>query len=160
MKCSRSTACALISALIVANAVPAQFPTTPTTTPKNYADYYQQHVTNFRQPPTNIRNYTINKYYLQNPNISPYLNLTRRGGGAYVNNYYHYVLPEVERRSSMPVAAGGPVSPLATPMPSNLPAVGPTRSAVSAPLVPTGPMSPTSSYSNYSQQYSKWYGGR
>ena len=68
--------------------------------PQSYSNYYNQHVQNYYRPPVNVRDYTIDKYYARNPNLSPYLNLARRGSGDSLNNYYRYVRPEVQRRSA------------------------------------------------------------
>ncbi len=62
----------------------------------DYTSHYVRHVQNYHRPPTRIRDYIFDKYFLVNPNLSPYLNLTRRN--IYGNNYYQRVLPERERR--------------------------------------------------------------
>ena len=84
--------------------------------PANYRDYYMQHVENYNRPPTNVRNYTIDKYYLQNPNVSPYSMLTRHN--PYGNNYYQYTLPEQQRRAEMNAPRPEPIFTASTPVPS------------------------------------------
>ena len=75
----------------------------PNQQPKSYSSYYNSQLQSYHKAPVNgIRNYTIDKYYAHNSNLSPYLNLTRRGGGPdSLNNYYRYVRPEVQRRSNV-----------------------------------------------------------
>jgi hypothetical protein len=65
-----------------------------------------QSVQQYKRPQASARNYIIDKYYYHNPNISPYLNLTRWSGANSINNYYRYVLPEVERRAAAPQRPG------------------------------------------------------
>jgi hypothetical protein len=81
---------------------------TPSQTPKAYTDYYTQHLQNYRRPPVNVRDYTIDRYYYHNPSLSPYLNLARRSGAGNLNNYYRYVKPEIERRSQYDPARNPP----------------------------------------------------
>ena len=67
--------------------------------PKNYSDYYTRDTSRtYKRPPTDVRQYTFDKYYYHNPNISPYLNLARHN--RYGNNYYQRVLPEQQRREA------------------------------------------------------------
>ena len=150
MKCSRSTVCALTLALMVVNGVPAQYQPTPMTQPRNYTDYYQKHIQSFQRPPTNVRTYTIDKYYYRNPSISPYLNLTRRHGPA-VNNYYQYVLPELQRRQQAAAKPGA--LPYTLPAHS-YPAVGPIHTSKPA-VTPPG----VGGMSNYMKHNYNWYGG-
>ncbi len=121
--------------------------------PKNYTDYYNRHLQNFKRPPTNIRDYTFDKYYYHNPNVSPYLNLARHN--RYGNNYYQRVLPEVERRA----AANYPVrsKPVYTaPVPTGVVAnVGPRMGPVPTPAY-TGTQVPKS----YGNSYLKNFYGR
>ncbi|HEY6564814.1 MAG TPA: hypothetical protein VIY86_09985 [Pirellulaceae bacterium] len=63
-----------------------------------YSSYYQQQWQTYHRPSSSPQNYTIDRYFYHRPTISPYLNLARRSG-PYVNNYYAYVKPEVERRN-------------------------------------------------------------
>ena len=86
----------IAAAFAVAWVAPARTQYQPTA-PKNYTDYYSQHIQNYKRPPTDVRQYTIDKYYYHNPNISPYLNLARHN--RYGNNYYQRVLPEQQRRA-------------------------------------------------------------
>lgn len=62
----------------------------------DYTSFYLRHLEQFRRPPVNINDYIFDKYFFYNPNVSPYLNLTRRN--IYGNNYYQRVLPERARR--------------------------------------------------------------
>jgi len=76
------------------------FAASTTTMPRtSYSDYYSQQLRNYRRPPQSARQYTIDNYFYQNPAVSPYSNLMRRGD-SYVNNYYQYVLPEQQRRAA------------------------------------------------------------
>lgn len=90
-------------------------------------------VQNFRRPPVNARDYTIDRYFLRNPNLSPYLNLARLPDPFAVNNYHRFVLPEVQRRSTQAPRPGSPVTspPRAThqmtgPMHAPVPLPSPT----------------------------------
>lgn len=74
-------------------------------TPQSYTQYYNQNLQSYYRPSANVRDYTIDRYFYHDPNLSPYLNLTRRTGASNLNNYYRYVVPEIERRDSLaPVA--------------------------------------------------------
>ncbi len=99
---------------------------------KSYTDYYMESVQSYKRPPVNVRDYTIDKYYYHNPNLSPYLNLTRWRGVNSINNYYHYVLPEVNRRSSGPRPTG-PAGPAPVLPPQNYPMTGPIHTPVPLP---------------------------
>jgi hypothetical protein len=106
-------------------------PRTSTGSPqRSYSDYYMESVQNFRRPPVNVRDYTIDKYYYRNPNLSPYLNLTRWPTGNSINNYYRYVLPEVERRAAQPPRPG--TSAGSSPVPA-YPMTGPIHTPVPMP---------------------------
>lgn len=138
-------------AFAVAWVAPAQTQYQPNP-PQNYADYYGQHLQQYHRPPVNVRDYTINKYYYHNPNISPYLNLARHN--RYGNNYYQRVLPEVERRAA--VAAERPKPVYTSPVPTGVVAnVGPTHSALPTPAY-TGTQVPKS----YGNSYFKNFYGR
>ena len=67
--------------------------------PQTYTEYYNKQLKTYHRPPTDVRNYTIDKYFYHRPTLSPYLNLGRRTGPNTLNNYYKYVRPEVQRRS-------------------------------------------------------------
>ncbi len=94
---------------------------------QSYADYYMNSMYHYQRPQASARNYIIDKYYYQNPNISPYLNLARRSGPNAVNNYYRYVLPEVQRRSVGPRQPG--IGASSSPI-SSYPTTGPIHTAV------------------------------
>jgi hypothetical protein len=144
--------CLIAVAFAVAWVAPAQ-PQYEPSPPKNYANYYSQHLQQYHRPPVDPRDYRFDKYYYHNPNISPYLNLVRHN--QYGNNYYQRVLPEVERRAvanaperSKPVYT----SPVPTGVVANL---GPTHSAVPTPAY-TGVEVPKS----YGNSYLKNFYGR
>ncbi len=70
--------------------------------PQTYSNYYSKQLKSYHRPPTRPADYTIDRMYQQNPNISPYLNLTRRPSrNVGMNNYYRYVRPELERRQTL-----------------------------------------------------------
>ena len=139
-------------AFAIAWVAPAQTQYQPNP-PKNYSDYYSQHLQTYKRPPVDVGRYTFDKYYYHNPNISPYLNLARHN--RYGNNYYQRVLPEQQRRE----AANRPVrsKPVYTaPVPTGVVAnVGPVHSAVPAPSY-TGTQVPKS----YGNSYLKNFYGR
>jgi hypothetical protein len=118
---------------------------------RSYSDYYMESIQNYHRPPVNVRDYTIDKYYYRNPNLSPYLNLARRPTPNSINNYYRYVLPEVERRSGQIPAPGSPA--YTSPVP-NPPMTGPIHTPVPLP-------SPTSFHDNlpYFNNYYGNFGG-
>ena len=98
--------------------------------PKNYTDYYMKHVQNFNRPPVNIRDYTIDKYYLHNPNVSPYSMLGRFN--PYGNNYYQYTRPELERRAVANAPRPKPVFNATAQVPTGVVA-GPIHTAMPVP---------------------------
>ena len=73
---------------------------------QNYEDVYNNELGKRTQPNISPGLYTYDRVYYNNPAISPYENLMRRGtvGGA---NYQLYVRPEEEARAA--VAAAQPV---------------------------------------------------
>ena len=73
---------------------------------QSYSDYYNEQLRYHHQPQADVRNYTIDTYFYQRPTLSPYLNLTRITVPQNVNNYYRYVLPELERRNQAPEQPG------------------------------------------------------
>ena len=97
---------------------------------QSYSDYYKQQTQSLGVPNVNVRNYTIDTYFYHRPTLSPYLNLTRRTGPNNLNNYYRFVVPEVDRRSKMPNNLG-----LTTPAPSSMltPPASPNHSAMTNP---------------------------
>jgi hypothetical protein len=72
--------------------------------PPTYSDYYRDQYKTTRLPPRSTYNYTIDKYYAHNENLSPYLNLTRRAS-PYTPKYQTFVQPEVQRREREQQAA-------------------------------------------------------
>jgi hypothetical protein len=64
----------------------------------SYSDLYKRQLKRTHNTGVSARTYTINKQFAQNPNLSPYLNLSRRGG--VTPNYQAYVKPEVARRQN------------------------------------------------------------
>ncbi len=123
-------------------------PRTSTGTPqKSYSDYYMESVQNYHRPPVNVRDYTIDKYYYRNPNLSPYLNLARRPDPNSVNNYYRFVLPEVQRRSAQTPRPGSPAP--AAPAPA-YPMTGPMHAPV--------PLPSPSSLNNNLPYFNNYYG--
>jgi hypothetical protein len=135
---------AITSALIVGVVQPAgsQLPPYPPSAeqlsqaPKSYSDYYAEQLSRSHRPTANVYNYTIDRYFYHRPTLSPYLNLTRRTSPDNLNNYYRYVLPEVQRRA----AAGSP-PPRTTVATTPIPAPGPMPSPSTghAPYQPFGP---------------------
>ncbi len=103
---------------------------TPVTSPtpvyqqhQSYSDYYSEQLQSYNRPPVNVRQYTIDKYFYHRPTLSPYLNLTRNTGRNSLNNYYRYVIPEVDRRNQaahVPLLTGPSMN--APPMPTTPPA--------------------------------------
>jgi hypothetical protein len=65
----------------------------------SYADLYKQQLKQTHRTAVSARTYTVNKQFAHNPNLSPYLNLTRPGG-TYTPNYQAYVKPEIARRQN------------------------------------------------------------
>ena len=63
----------------------------------SYADLYKKQLRQTHNSGMSARTYTVNKQFMNNPNISPYLNLTRPGG-VYTPKYQAYVQPELKRR--------------------------------------------------------------
>jgi hypothetical protein len=91
-------------------------------THKSYTDYYNEQLGATYRPQASVRNYTIDRYFYHRPTLSPYLNLTRIRGANSLNNYYRYVLPEVERRnqaSGLPPLAPSPLPPEQYTPPAN-----------------------------------------
>jgi hypothetical protein len=73
--------------------------------PRTYTDMYREQYQLTHAPPKTAANYTINKYYYHNLNISPYSNLLRPTTG-YKPQYQAFVQPEVQRRARAQQAAG------------------------------------------------------
>lgn len=89
----------ILGAAIVISPATAQYQPPPT-----YSDYYRDQYKTTRLPPKTTYNYTIDKYYYHNENLSPYLNLTRRAS-PYTPKYQTFVQPEVQRRERQQQAA-------------------------------------------------------
>ena len=157
---------ALAASTALSQIMPYQTPSmtspAPNPAPKNYTDYYMKNLQRYHRPQANVRDYTIDKYYLHNQNLSPYLNLGRRSRGQTLNNYYRYVRPEMERRSQLnPMAApgvpglahnAGPM-PQPGPSPGNYPAGVPNR----APVNPFKPNIPNALSPSGGSYYNKIY---
>lgn len=86
---------AAASALLIAQPLTAQ----TTAQPRSYTDYYHQHRQQTHTTYMTPRQYTYNKYFAQNPAISPYSNLVRPTS-PYVPKYQTYVQPEIQRRAA------------------------------------------------------------
>jgi hypothetical protein len=70
--------------------------------PQTYSNYYFKQLERYHRPSSSPTDYTVDRMYLKNPTVSPYLNLTRRpNSSSGVNNYYRYVRPELERRQTL-----------------------------------------------------------
>ena len=144
---------------------PSMVSSSPNPKPKSYTDYYMRNLQRYHQPQANVRNYTIDKYYLHNPNVSPYSMLTRRGGISNLNNYYRYVRPELERRSQLNPLAGpgvvGMVNKAPAPAPVGPPpgytAGVPNRAPIN-PIIPNRPdaLAPKGSSSYYKKIYQQY----
>jgi hypothetical protein len=93
----------------------------------------QYKATQMIAPTFSPRQYTVDRIYYHNPTISPYLNLTRRGGSS-KPNYYSYVRPEINRRAAEAKAA--------------LPTLGPTPTWAKPPRATPG-QAPNSSLAKY-----------
>jgi hypothetical protein len=74
---------------------------------KSYSDYYREQYQTTRNVPKSAMNYTIDKYYYHNKNISPYLNLVRPTS-SFNPRYQSLVEPEVQRRANQQQAARRP----------------------------------------------------
>lgn len=136
------------------NAQLTPFPSGPAVPPqKSYADFYRESIESYTRPPVSVRDYTIDRYYYHNPNLSPYLNLTRLHGRDSLNNYYRYVLPEVERRSTLSVPPTPGPGAFSSPVPRS-PMTGPIRT-------PVAPLSPSAFHNNlpYFNNYYNSFGG-
>ena len=77
---------------------------------KSYSDYYREQYQTTRAVPKSAMNYTIDKYYYHNKNISPYLNLVRPTS-SYNPRYQSLVKPEVQRRQQAQQQAIRPTAP-------------------------------------------------
>ena len=67
--------------------------------PQSYGSYYQKKAVQpgYTGPGTSVNSYLYDKYFNSKSYVSPYQNLSRRGG---VDSYYQYVRPEQERRDA------------------------------------------------------------
>jgi hypothetical protein len=115
---------ALLGATVCASVARGQTPSY-----SSYSQYFNQQV---QQPMptynyTNPRTFTADQYFLHNPAISPYLNLTRPVGGSGLPNYYRYTLPEENRRGMNMPSVGSPAMP--PPFSAPGPAQAPVKSA-------------------------------
>jgi hypothetical protein len=79
--------------------------------PGSYASYYNQQLQTYNRPPSSAGQYITDTYFYHRPTVSPYLNLLRRSG-PYVNNYFQYVQPEIQRRQQL--SASGLAGPSST----------------------------------------------
>lgn len=96
----------------------AQYPQQSYQRAKTYADYYKEQYKMTHAPPKTGANYTINRHYYHNPNVSPYLNLVRPSTSV-MPRYQTFVAPEVDRRARVKRAqAVRPVAPNYTSNPS------------------------------------------
>lgn len=112
---------------------PLELPTSPLQQPQSYSDYYRNQLNMNYRPNPSVRDYTINRYFYNRPTLSPYLNLTRRSGPDTLNNYYRYVLPQINRREAL---ASEPFRPLPNETASVAPPIpfeGPIHTAVQNP---------------------------
>ncbi len=92
----------LIAALLAASTVGGGDATlAQVSPPKSYSDYYSQQRKQTHSSYMTPRQYTYNKYFYQNPAVSPYSNLLRPTS-PYVPKYQTYVQPEIQRRAATP----------------------------------------------------------
>ncbi len=71
---------------------------------QSYSNYYREQYNTTRTVPRSAVNYTIDKHYYHNKNVSPYLNLVRPSSSV-MPRYQTFVQPEVQRRKQMQPAA-------------------------------------------------------
>ncbi len=76
---------------------------------QSYSNYYREQYNTTRTVPRSAVNYTIDKHYYHNKNVSPYLNLVRPSSSV-MPRYQTFVQPEVQRRKQMQPTAR-PVTP-------------------------------------------------
>jgi hypothetical protein len=103
--------------------------------PRSYADYFNEQVHSYQRPPVSGQQYIIDRYFYHRPTLSPYLNLTRRSSPDTLNNYYRYVLPEVDRRQHEAAASGtAPLTARPSVTPSGRTMVSPHQTAAAPPV--------------------------
>ncbi len=88
---------------LMASIATAQMGLTSPPRPSSYSTYFDSQVRQFHRPPASSAQYTIDKFFYHNPDVSPYLNLLRTGrtgASSAMNNYYAFVLPEIQRRDA------------------------------------------------------------
>ena len=136
---SPTTFCFLLG-IAAALYLPAPIAAQPFSGP-SYADVFNENYAQTGRPRMNPRTYTYDRYLYHDPNVSPYLNLTRRTS-AYTNPYRAYVEPEIKRRDAMQSAS-----------PFNPP---PSSSQFSSPSTGSPFHSPTPA--TRSPYYNHWYG--
>lgn len=93
----------LVLGVLTASIATAQMGLTPPGRPSSYSNYYDSQIRQFHRPPASTSQYTIDKFFYHNPDVSPYLNLLRTGrtgASSAMNNYYAFVLPEMQRREA------------------------------------------------------------
>ena len=71
-------------------------------TPPAHTHFNTQRTNRYQRPIPSVRDYTINKYFVGNPNLSPYLHLTRPQAATGLDNYHRFVVPEVVKRPTLP----------------------------------------------------------
>lgn len=88
-----------------------------------YSDYFRQNTQQSRtRPYVSPGRYTYDRMFYRNPAVSPYSNLLRPSG-EYTNNYFHYVRPELKRRSIQSQPPSRFNSPRTSAVPRNNPYV-------------------------------------
>lgn len=69
---------------------------------QSYSDYYRSHVVAAPNTATGTNAYLYNKYFTQNPAVSPYVSGAVMGSQSYSGTaYLTTTLPEIQRRESM-----------------------------------------------------------
>jgi len=131
------------------------------TTPQNYGNYYNRHAAQGTR--TNVDAYLYDKYFYRQPAVSPYVNLSRRGGMG-GDSYTNYVLPELQRRQQSEASMRSYVQQrkmagnVGQTNYSNALARTSSLGPRSAPVRSPGPKRPPTPAGN--PYYNQWYGGR
>lgn len=112
--------------------------------PPSYSDYYANKVANTGRPTASPREYTLDRYFMQKPTLSPYLNLTRSSSNSIAPAYQTYVVPEMNRRAA--------VAPNTAPG-TTISGAGNYKTQMS----PAAPSRPPPTAGHY---YNHWYGSR
>jgi hypothetical protein len=127
------------------------------TTPQNYGTYYNRHAVQGTR--TNVDAYLYDKYFYRQPAVSPYVNLSRRGGIS-GNAYSTYVLPELQRRQQSEASMRSYVQQrkIAGNVGRTNYSNAVARTSSLAPLPSPAPIPPSAPAGN--PYFNQWYGGR